>query len=138
MYIRIDSSSGVPIWQQVVTQVTRQAISGAVSAGDQLPTVRDLASELRVNPNTIAKAYQELERNGIVETKRGLGTFIIEYTKIHGIEGIESLNDRIDAAIVEATQLRVDASSFLAIVEDRLTKFSMKPSQMPAPKEIKK
>jgi len=146
MYIRIDSSSGVPIWQQVVAQVTRQAVSGMVVSGDQLPTVRELAAELRVNPNTIAKAYQELERSGIVETKRGLGTFIIEHAGNSGADSIESLNERIDAAVVEAIQMRLDSASFVAIVQDRMTVLSRNgnanPNHItkpkPASQEIKK
>jgi GntR family transcriptional regulator len=126
MYIRIDSSSGVPIWQQVVAQVTRQAVSGAIVAGDQLPTVRDLASELRINPNTVAKAYQELERSGLVATKRGLGTFILEHSgKDASPDAIKALHERIDAAIVEAMQIRLDEASFIAVVQERMSKLAI-------------
>lgn len=139
MYIRIDPSSGVPIWQQVVAQVTRQAVSGLLAAGDQLPTVRDLAAELRVNPNTVAKAYQELERSGIVATKRGLGTFVIEHDGKEGADAIQSLNERIDAAIVEALQMRLDPVSFIAVVQDRMNALAREnhpaASPMPAGKQ---
>jgi GntR family transcriptional regulator len=132
MYIRIDTSSGVPIWQQVVSQVTRQAVSGVMGCGDQLPTVRELAGELRVNPNTIAKAYQELERTGIVSTKRGLGTFVIEQLhKGDSADGIKSLKERIDAAIVESMQMRLDPNTFVAIVQERIEAMNREAKAIP-------
>jgi GntR family transcriptional regulator len=73
--LNLDEQSGVPFYLQVVRQIRRQIIAGAIRPGDQLPAVRDMARDLVLNPNTIAKAYQELERDGVVESRRGLGTF---------------------------------------------------------------
>jgi GntR family transcriptional regulator len=121
MFIRIDPSTGVPIWQQIVGQVTRQAVSGAVVSGERLATVRELASELRVNPNTVAKAYQELERDGIVETRRGLGTFVTDLsTRRPSQNGRAALVERIDAVVVEAIQMRVDAAELKTMVDERM------------------
>ncbi len=74
--IRLNPSSGVPIYRQIEDQVRYGVASGALRPGDQLPTVRALAVDLAVNPNTVIKAYTELERDGIVTTEQGSGTFV--------------------------------------------------------------
>ena len=76
--IHLDFRSGTPIYTQVVDQVKQQVISGALKPGDQLPTVRALALELRVNFNTVARAYRLLDEAGIISTQQGRGTFILE------------------------------------------------------------
>lgn len=78
MWFHLDLSSGTPIYRQVVDQVRQAVVGGTLQPGDRLPSVRDLALELAVNPNTIAKAYQELERDGVIETPRGRGSFIAD------------------------------------------------------------
>lgn len=72
----LDLASGVPVYRQIIDQVTSGIASGAVGAGYQLPTVRQLAVDLAVNPNTVVRAYRELEIRGILETQQGTGTFI--------------------------------------------------------------
>ena len=74
----LDLSSGVPVYRQIMDQVTRGIAAGALGAGDQLPTVRQLSVDLAVNPNTVVRAYRELEIRGILETHQGTGTFIGE------------------------------------------------------------
>lgn len=76
--IHLDFRSGTPIYTQIVEQVKQQVISGAIKPGDQLPTVRALALELRVNFNTVARAYRLLDEAGIISTQQGRGTFILE------------------------------------------------------------
>ena len=73
---RLDAGSGMPVYQQLVEAVKQATATGRLQAGDQLPTIRELALQLRVNPNTVARAYQELEREGIVEPRRGAGSFV--------------------------------------------------------------
>jgi GntR family transcriptional regulator len=73
---RLDPDSGVPVYRQIIDQVMGGLASGAHSGGDQLPTVRQLAVDLAVNPNTVIRAYRELEILGILETQQGTGTFI--------------------------------------------------------------
>ena len=75
MHIIVDSSDARPIYQQIVDEVRRAFVCRTLVAGDPLPSVRQLASELRINPNTVSQAYQELEREGLVEMRRGQGTF---------------------------------------------------------------
>ncbi len=72
----IDQSSGVPFYKQIILQVEMAIADNRLSGGDQLPTVRSLAVELQINPNTVAKAYNQLEIRGIVNTQQGTGTFI--------------------------------------------------------------
>jgi GntR family transcriptional regulator len=71
-----DLHSGIPIYRQIIDQVTGGIAAGTVAAGDQLPTVRQLAVELSINPNTVIRAYRELEIRGVLETQQGTGTFI--------------------------------------------------------------
>lgn len=73
---RLDPASGIPVYRQIMDQVTAAISSGALMPGDQLPTVRQLAVDLSVNPNTVIRAYRELEIRGILDTQQGSGTFI--------------------------------------------------------------
>ncbi len=75
---RLDLHTGVPVYRQIVDQVRGAVASGALGPGDQLPTVRQLAVDLEVNPNTVVRAYRELEYDGLLETHQGTGTFISE------------------------------------------------------------
>jgi GntR family transcriptional regulator len=73
---RLDADSGVPVYRQLIDQVTGALASGSLAAGNQLPTVRQVAVDLAINPNTVMRAYRELEIRGILETQQGTGTFI--------------------------------------------------------------
>ena len=73
---RLDIQSGVPVYRQIIDQVTGGMAAGALKPGDQLPTVRQLAVNLTINPNTVVRAYRELEIRGVLETQQGTGTFI--------------------------------------------------------------
>ncbi|MEA2263969.1 MAG: hypothetical protein QOJ51_6794 [Acidobacteriaceae bacterium] len=82
---RLDSHSGVPVYRQIIDQVQAAISAGILSVGDQLPTVRQVAVDLAINPNTVSRAYREMEIRGTVDTQQGSGTFIadkkIEYAK---------------------------------------------------------
>src|SRR5213080_2087135 len=73
---RLDTHSGVPVYRQLIDQVRAGVASGTLTAGDQLPTVRQLAVDLEINPNTVLRAYRELELGGLLETHQGTGTFV--------------------------------------------------------------
>ena len=75
---RLDLHSGVPVYRQIIDQVTGGIAAGALRQGDQLPTVRQLAVDLSINPNTVIRAYRELEIRGVLETQQGTGTFVSE------------------------------------------------------------
>ena len=81
MLVEIDTHSGVPIYRQVVEQIRRQIITGRLAEGGQLPTVRDLAKRLKVNPMTVSKAYSLLEIEGLVERRRGVGLFVAKLSR---------------------------------------------------------
>lgn len=74
----LDQNSGVPVYRQIIDQVRGGVASGALAPGHQLPTVRQLAVDLEINPNTVVRAYRELELGGLLETQQGTGTFISE------------------------------------------------------------
>ncbi len=82
---RLDSHSGVPVYRQIIDQVQAAISAGILAVGDQLPTVRQVAVDLVINPNTVSRAYREMEIRGTVDTQQGSGTFIadkkIEYAK---------------------------------------------------------
>jgi GntR family transcriptional regulator len=106
MLLEIDHHSGVPIYQQVIRQIRQQVMTGFLSQGVQLETVRDLAARLKVNPMTISKAYSLLEVQGFVERKRGIGLFVAEI-KEKDKEQIKDqmLENIMDKAAVTAIQL---------------------------------
>ena len=76
MYLSIDHNAGIPISAQIAEQITYQVVSGILAPGTKIPSVRGLAADLKLNPTTVARVYQQLETEGIIETQRGRGTFI--------------------------------------------------------------
>src|SRR5215813_5043666 len=75
---RLDPHSGVPVYRQIIDQVLAGIASSSLAAGDQLPTVRQVAVDLAINPNTVVRAYRELEIRGVIETQQGMGTFVAQ------------------------------------------------------------
>lgn len=82
---RLDAHSGVPVYRQLIDQVQAGIASGALNAGEQLPTVRQVAVDLAINPNTVSRAYREMEIRGLLDTQQGTGTFVadrrVEFSK---------------------------------------------------------
>src|SRR5271154_1646926 len=100
MQIHIDSSDGVPIYVQIVNQVKHLAASGRLAPGEELPPIRVLAAQLVVNPNTVARAYLELERAGIVTKRQGTGTYVSEAASpLPHREKLKVLRQRVDALL---------------------------------------
>ncbi len=121
MVFQINYNSGKPIYLQLVDQVKAAAASGVLRAGDPLPSIRPLAEELRVNRNTIAKAYTELESLGIIETQAGRGCFLREnHAALRKDVRRKLLTEEIDQAIVQAHHLQVSRDEFLKLVNERL------------------
>lgn len=124
MLFQINYKSGKPIYLQVVDQIKSAAASGALQGGEALPSIRPLAEELRVNRNTIAKAYSELESLGVVETQPGRGCFVKEnHAGLRKDVRRKLLIEEIDQAIVQAHHLQVPVKEFLAVVHERITAF---------------
>ena len=127
MVFQIDFKSGKPVYLQLVDQIRYAAASGALRLGDPLPGIRPLAEELRVNRNTIAKAYTELENQGVIETVPGKGCFLKENTSPFTKQVKHKLLlTEIDEAVVTAHHLQVDREAFLALVRERLDYFERK------------
>lgn len=112
---------------QILNQVKRATASGLLKPGDQMPSVRELAMELTVNPNTIAKAYQELEWEGITKTVRGVGTFIAETeVKIIHEERVKALLNAIDKVLVEAHHLGFSEEDVKRFMAERIEEWKEK------------
>src|SRR5262245_32319262 len=109
MQLHISSSDGVPIYLQIFNQIKHLAVSGRLAPGDEVPPIRVLAEQLVVNPNTVARAYLELERAGIVTKQHGSGTYIAETgSPLLRKDRMKILSRRIDALITEARHLDVE------------------------------
>jgi GntR family transcriptional regulator len=76
MFLPVDPASGLPVYRQIMDQVRRMVVAGRLSPGERLPSIRELAATLQINPLTVGKAYGELERDGIIEMRRGLGMYV--------------------------------------------------------------
>jgi len=130
MRFQVSFKTGKPVYLQLVDQVRYAAASGGLRSGDALPSVRQLAEELRVNRNTVAKAYAELESQGVIETLPGKGCFLKEnHTPFTRQVRQNLLLQEIDEAVVAAHHLQVDRPTFLALVRERLDYFESKPEK---------
>jgi GntR family transcriptional regulator len=120
MQIHISESDGIPIYQQIVSQVRYLIAAGRLQTGDELPPIRVLAEQLTVNPNTVARAYLELEHAGIVTKRHGSGTYVSETRNVvPQREKIKILTKRVDALLTEARQLDVDMSEIIKLLHER-------------------
>jgi GntR family transcriptional regulator len=127
MVFQIDFKTGKPVYLQLVDQIRYAAASGALRPGESLPSIRPLAEELRVNRNTIAKAYAELESQGVIETLPGKGCFLKEnHSPFTKRVRDQLLVKEVDEAVVTAHHLQVDRDAFLALVKERLDYFERK------------
>ena len=127
MMFQIDFKTGKPVYLQLVDQIRYSAASGAMRPGEPLPSIRPLAEDLRVNRNTIAKAYAELESQGVIETIPGKGCFLKENNPPFTRQVRQRLLvTEIDEAVVMAHHLNVDPGKFLALVRERLDYFHRK------------
>ncbi|MFZ5908931.1 MAG: GntR family transcriptional regulator [Chloroflexota bacterium] len=121
-HIHLDFRSGVPIYTQIVEQVKQQVMSGALAPGDQLPTVRALALELRVNFNTVARAYRLLDEERIISTQQGRGTYITEIPPPESVEQMrrETFETLTRRFIGEAARLGFSEAEIGQMVSDQL------------------
>ncbi|MEO7192099.1 MAG: GntR family transcriptional regulator [Vicinamibacterales bacterium] len=127
MRLQVSFSSGKPVYLQLVDQVKAAAASGAVRPGDVLPGIRPLAEQLRVNRNTVAKAYAELESQGVVTTEAGKGSFIAANSQPYRKDvRLKLLSEEIDQAVVQAHHLRVSKAELVRLVSERYDLFEHK------------
>ena len=127
MRFQLNFKSGKPVYLQLVDQVKSAAASGAVQPGEPLPSIRPLAEELRVNRNTVAKAYAELESQRVIETIAGKGCFVRASSSPFRKEvRLKLVAEEMDEAVVQAHHLQITKSEFLRLAEDRFEAFEDK------------
>ena len=120
MLIQISTSDGVPIYQQIVSQVRYLIAAGRLQPGEELQPIRVLAEQLTVNPNTVARAYLELEHAGIVTKRHGSGTYVSEArSPLPQREKTKILTKRADALLTEARHLEVELSEVIKLLRER-------------------
>jgi GntR family transcriptional regulator len=118
--IHISSHDGIPIYLQIVNQVKYLVASSRLEAGEELPPIRTLAEQLLVNPNTVARAYRELELAGVVTKRRTTGTYVSDSASpLARRERLKIITERIDALLAEARQMNVDTDTLIELIQDR-------------------
>jgi GntR family transcriptional regulator len=119
MKIDVDPTSNVPIYVQIVDAVQRLVATGSLSPGDQLPTVRQLAVDLRVNPNTVSRAYLELDRHGVISSQQGRGTYVAERqdTNALALRREDKLRATVSHFLLEALSQGYHLSDIMAMID---------------------
>lgn len=131
LHLQLDSRSGIPAYRQLMDQVRHYIASGTLRPGDQLPSIRELASAIAVNPTTIVRVYNELEHEGTLEMRHGKGAFVAQrpgWHPDHESLRMEALRRTARQLAIEAVQLRVDAGRVALLVAEE-----MKPLQPARP-----
>lgn len=124
MEFTIQTAAGVPIYQQLTAQICAAIARGRLRPDERLPSVRELSQTLVVNPNTIARAYTELERQGTVYTRPGLGVFVsAARTTLSKKARRERLQQAADQLLIEAVQIGCDSAEVLELVDERIKQF---------------
>lgn len=120
MQIHLSRQDGVPPYLQIVQQIKRLIASGRLQAGEELPPIRVLAQQLLINPNTVARAYRELETAGIVTKRSTTGTYVSDAgSPLARRERLRIITERIDALLVEARQLNIDIDEIIELLRQR-------------------
>lgn len=128
MQVHISADSGVPIYLQIVRQVNYLIASGQLAAGEELPPIRVLAEQLMVNPNTVARAYRELELAGVVIKRRTAGTYVSQAgSPLARRERLRILTERLDALLAEAQQLNISTEEVIRLLEQRAERLQPRP-----------
>lgn len=125
LVMTVDPRSGVPIYLQLIEQIKRSVALGVLATGEQLPTVKQLAVDLTINPNTVGKAYRDLERDGVIETSPGRGSFVRTDGAAAGAKGaaIDVARENFAASVREARSLGLTRTDVRDIVEAALDRW---------------
>jgi GntR family transcriptional regulator len=119
--IKVDTSSFVPIYEQIKSEFKREIFQGELKPHDALPSIRDLATELLINPNTVARAYRELEMEGYIYTRKGKGCYVSDNSaKLMVQERRTILTRTLDEAIEEASKFGLSAAEIKKLFDERL------------------
>ena len=120
MRIHVSPNNGVPIYLQIINQVKYLVASGRLAPNEEMPPIRTLAEQLLINPNTVARAYRDLEQAGIVTSRRGAGTYVASGSSpLAEKERMRIISDRVDGLLAEAHSLNVSTDDLIAIVRAR-------------------
>ena len=126
MRIHISTKDGVPIYQQIITQIKHMVASGRLRPNEEVPPIRVLAEQLLINPNTVARAYRELETSGVLISRRGSGTRVAEMGSPLGYtERLRLLNERIEGLLVEANQLDFTLEDIIELIREKNKNFDI-------------
>ena len=127
-HINITTGAGTPIYRQIVEQVRLGVATGLLGAGDAMPSVRSLAEQHVVNPNTVVKAYAELVRDGILESHHGKGFFVAEKRQVYSrAERLRRLRQALDTFVHEAVFLDFTADEIRQVVDEKLDDLDLQP-----------
>jgi GntR family transcriptional regulator len=130
MHIHISPNDGVPIYLQIVNQVKYLVASGRLAPGEELPPIRVLAEQLLINPNTVARAYRELEMAGVVTKRRTAGTYVSDSgCPLARRERLRILTERIDALLAEARQMNIPSEEVLELIRQRDAAMQSRPQE---------
>jgi len=114
--LKVDPRSSTPIYEQIQLGIKELILKGALQGGEKIPSVREMAGLLTINPNTISKAYGELEREGIIETLRGKGTFVVEnYNREADERKMQYISEELKKIILEASYNGMNKDSFVEL-----------------------
>ena len=120
MQLHVSANDGVPIYLQIVNQVKYLVAAGRLAAGDEIPPIRVLAGQLLVNPNTVARAYLELERAGIVSKRHGSGTYVSAAgSPLARRERLKILTERAESLLVEAQHMKIELDEVIKLLRER-------------------
>ena len=124
MILKVDPSSPKPVYHQIITQIKYAVASGRLRPGDRLASIRDVASRTRTNRNTIARAYMELEPEGVIQSRAGRGSFISEKgtSPVGKIQARRILGELIDELLAQARLFNLTESEVTELLEKRLSK----------------
>ena len=120
MFVHLNPNSGMPIYRQLFQQLRQRIVSGQLASGEQMPSVRDLSAELKINLLTVAKVYQLLESEGLVETRRGLGTFVLDGNITRSLpEKRKLVADAVEQVVAEAQHLDIEEAEIVRLIRQR-------------------
>lgn len=125
MQLRIDNASDRPVYQQIIDQVKRDIALGRLAKEDKLPTVRELARQIAINPNTIGKAYRQLEQEGIIVTKPGAGAFVASLdSNLNRSVRKKLISEELERIAVDAFHMQIDGQTLLELFNNAIEKFN--------------
>jgi len=126
MQFRIDNASDRPVYQQIMDQIKRDIALGRLIKNEKLPTVRQLAGQIALNPNTIAKAYRQLEQEGIIVTKAGAGAFVANLdSNLSRSVRKKLISEELERIAVEAYHMQIDSQTLLEWFDNAVVKFNL-------------